>query len=173
MISTVIMNLQFTKCLQILRLEVGAPSLGRQSWWEGAGRVVAETPSLLSKHLTKIPPFQTLFITWKWKWETLSRVWLFVTPWSSPGQNTGVSSLSLLQGIFPTQELNSGLLHCRRILYRLSHKGRLFVTPWSSPGQNTGVGSLSLLQRIFPTQELNQGLLRCRRILYQLSYQGS
>ena len=132
MISTVIMNLQFTKCLQILRLEVGVPSLGRQSWWEGAGRVVAETPSLLSKHLTKIPPFQTLFITWKWKWETLSRVWLFVTPWSSPGQNTGVSSLSLLQGIFPTQELNPGLLHCRRILYRLSHKGSPRILEWEA-----------------------------------------
>ena len=44
-------------------------------------------------------------------------------PWNSPGQNTGVGSLSLLQGIFPTQGLNPGLLHCRRILYQLSHKG--------------------------------------------------
>ena len=44
------------------------------------------------------------------------------SPWNSPGQNTGVGSLSLLQGIFPTQGLNPGLLHCRRILYQLSHK---------------------------------------------------
>ena len=44
--------------------------------------------------------------------------------WSSPGQNTGVGSLSLLQGIFPTQELNWGLLHCRQILYQLSYQGR-------------------------------------------------
>ena len=36
--------------------------------------------------------------------------------WNSPGQNTGVGSLSLLHGIFPTQESNQGLLHCRRIL---------------------------------------------------------
>ena len=43
-------------------------------------------------------------------------------PWNSPGQNTGVSSLSLLQGIFPTQGSNPGLLHCRQILYQLSHK---------------------------------------------------
>ena len=43
--------------------------------------------------------------------------------WNSPGQNTGVSSLSLLQGIFPTQVSNPGLLHCSRILYQLSHKG--------------------------------------------------
>ena len=40
----------------------------------------------------------------------------------SPGQNTGVDSLSLLQGIFPIQGSNPGLLHCRRILYQLSHK---------------------------------------------------
>ena len=42
--------------------------------------------------------------------------------WNSPGQNIGVGSLSFLQGIFPTQGLNPGLLHCRRILYQLSHK---------------------------------------------------
>ena len=34
-------------------------------------------------------------------------------PWDSPGKNTGVVSHSLLQGIFPTQGLNPGLLHCR------------------------------------------------------------
>ena len=38
-------------------------------------------------------------------------------------KNTGVGSLSLLQGIFPTQELNQGLLHCRQILYQLSYQG--------------------------------------------------
>ena len=37
---------------------------------------------------------------------------------------TGVGSLSLLQGIFPTQGLSPGLPHCRWILYQLSHKGR-------------------------------------------------
>ena len=45
------------------------------------------------------------------------------SPWNSPGQNTGVSSFSLLQGIFPTQGLKPGLLHCRQILYELSHQG--------------------------------------------------
>ena len=44
------------------------------------------------------------------------------SPWNSPGQNTGVGSLCLLQGIFPTQGSNPGLLHCRQILYQLSHK---------------------------------------------------
>ena len=42
--------------------------------------------------------------------------------WDSPDQNTGVGSLSLLQGIFPTQGSNSGLPHCRQTLYQLSHK---------------------------------------------------
>ena len=45
------------------------------------------------------------------------------SPWNSPGWNTGVGSLSLLQGIFPTQVSNPGLLHGRQILYQLSHKG--------------------------------------------------
>ena len=45
------------------------------------------------------------------------------SPWNSPGQKTGVGSLSLLQGIFPTQESNPGLLHCRWLLYQLRHKG--------------------------------------------------
>ena len=44
------------------------------------------------------------------------------SPWNSPGQNTGVGSLSLLQGIFLTQGWNPGLLHCRQILYQLNHK---------------------------------------------------
>ena len=43
--------------------------------------------------------------------------------WNSPGQNTGVGSLSLHQGIFPMQGSNPGLLHCRQILYPLSPKG--------------------------------------------------
>ena len=38
-------------------------------------------------------------------------------------KNTGVGSLSLLQGIFPTQEWDQGLLHCRQILYQLSYQG--------------------------------------------------
>ena len=41
------------------------------------------------------------------------------SPWSSPGQNTGVASHSLLQGIFPTQGSNPGLLHCRQVPYQL------------------------------------------------------
>ena len=47
-------------------------------------------------------------------------------PWDSPGKNTGVGCHFLLQGIFPAQRLNLGLLHCRQILYRLGHQGVSF-----------------------------------------------
>ena len=52
------------------------------------------------------------------------------SPWNSPGQNTGVGSLSLLQGIFPTQGSNPGLLHCRLILYQMSHKESPRILEW-------------------------------------------
>ena len=84
------------------------------------------------------------------------------SPWNSPGQNTGMGSLSLLQGIFLGIEPRSPTLQADSL-------------PAQSQGKpkNTGVGSLSLLQGIFPTQESNRGLLNCRWILYPLSYQGS
>ena len=46
-------------------------------------------------------------------------------PSEPPGKpmSTGVGNLSLLQGIFPTQESNKGLLYCRQILYQLSYQG--------------------------------------------------
>ena len=50
----------------------------------------------------------------------------------SPGKNTGVGSHSLLQGIFPTQGLNPGLLHGRQILYHLSHELSLARTSSSA-----------------------------------------
>ena len=45
------------------------------------------------------------------------------SPWNAPGQSTGVGSLPLLKGIFPTQGSNPGLLHCRWILYQLGYEG--------------------------------------------------
>ena len=51
-------------------------------------------------------------------------------PWNFPCQNTGMGSLSLLQGIFPTQGSNPGLPHCRRFLYQLSHKGSPGILQW-------------------------------------------
>ena len=72
---------------------------------------------------------------WKWS-ESCSVVsdslWPdgLCSPWNSPGQNTGVGSLSVLQGIFPTQGSNPGLSHCRQILYQLSHKGSPTIREW-------------------------------------------
>ena len=74
------------------------------------------------------------------------------SPWNSPGQNTGVGSLSLLQGIFPTQGLNPGLPHCRQILYWLSQKQRPRILQWvaypfssrsSQPRNWTGVSCIA------------------------------
>ena len=51
-----------------------------------------------------------------------------LSPWNSPGQNTGVGSLSLLQGISPTQESNRGLLHYRRILNQLRRVDCIYMS---------------------------------------------
>ena len=86
-------------------------------------------------------------------WKSLSRVRLLwphglYSPRSSPGQNTGVGSLSLLQGIFPSQGSNQSLPHCKQILYQLSHKGSPRILVWvafpfsrgsSRPRNRTGV----------------------------------
>ena len=52
------------------------------------------------------------------------------SPWNFPGKNTGVGSLSLLRGIFPTWGSNPGLPYCMRILYQLSHKGSPRILEW-------------------------------------------
>ena len=72
-------------------------------------------------------------------------LWLqgLYSPWNSPGQATGVSGLSLLQGIFPTQGLNPSLPHCRLILYQLSHKG----SPQLVGGVCSSLGSVSPQQK--------------------------
>ena len=54
------------------------------------------------------------------------------SPWTSPGQNNGVGSLPLLQGIFLTQESNWGLLHCRRILYQLNYQRSPETRMWDT-----------------------------------------
>ena len=91
------------------------------------------------------------------------------SPWNSPGQNSGVGSLSLLQGIFPTQGSSQPRDRTRSPILQVDS------LPAEPQGKlkNTGVGSLFLLQKIFLTQESNQGLLHCRWIFYQLRYQGS
>ena len=61
-----------------------------------------------------------------WKWKSLNPVQLR----NCPGQNTGLGSLSLLQGIFPTQGSDPALLHCRWILYQLRHQGSPRILEW-------------------------------------------
>ena len=77
----------------------------------------------------------------------------FFTSWAmGEAQNTGVGSLSLLQRIFLTQEWNQGLLHCRQILYQLSHKGSPIILEWAAypfsrgsvwPRDRTGVSCIA------------------------------
>ena len=79
------------------------------------------------------------------------------SPWNSPGQNTGVGSLSLLQGIFPTQGLNPGLLHCQWLLYQLSHKGSPRIlervpSPANLPNLGIKPGSPALQADSLPTE---------------------
>ena len=75
-----------------------------------------------------------LLLMQKVKVKLLSHARLFATPWTVActkllhprdfqGKNTGVGCHFLLQGIFPTQGSNPGLLHCRQRLYLLSHQG--------------------------------------------------
>ena len=73
------------------------------------------------------------------------------SPWNCPGQNTGVGSLSLLHGIFPTQGSNLGLPHCRWILYQLNHKG----SPISL--ENSGKNSLGNISQLNPIKLIHHG----------------
>ena len=70
----------------------------------------------------------------------------------SPGKNTGVGCHTLLQEIFPTQESNPGLPHCRQVLYCLSHQGNSRILKWiaypfsresSQPRDRTGVSCIA------------------------------
>ena len=65
----------------------------------------------------------------------------------------GVGSLSLLQGIFPTQGSNPGLLPCRQILYQLSHKGS--PSTWVNPGTKDTVVECSHERILGPEQPLH------------------
>ena len=74
------------------------------------------------------------------------------SPWNFPGQNTGMGSFSLLQGIFPMQGSNPVLLHYKWILYQLSHKGSQRILEWvaylfssgsSWPRNQTGVSCMT------------------------------
>ena len=104
--------------------------------------------------------FQARVLEWgatAFSGKSLSRVQLLrphglYSLWHSLGQNTGVGSFSLPQGIFLTQGSNSGLPHCRKILYQLSHQGNPSIPEWvaypissrpSRPRNRTGVSCIA------------------------------
>ena len=81
------------------------------------------------------------------------------SPWNSPGQNSEVGSLSLLQGILPTQGSNPGLQHCRRILYQLSQReaqenwsGLPIPSPADPPNPGIESGNPALQVDSLPTE---------------------
>ena len=80
-------------------------------------------------------------------------------PWNSPGQNTGVGSLSLLQGIFPTQGLNPGLLPCRWILYQLSHQGSPRILEWVAYPFSSGSWVSCFAGGFFTNSAIREALL--------------
>ena len=103
------------------------------------GKAILTSSSLLSEKsgLESWTPPHILSLSSHWKWsESLSvvsdslRLHGLYSSWNSPGQNTGEGSLSLPQGIFPTQESNPGLPYCRQILYQLSHQGSPRILEW-------------------------------------------
>ena len=99
-------------------------------------------------------------ITHQWKWKSLSCVQLFATPWTIQSMELSRPEycLSFLQGIFPTQGSNPGLLHCRWILYQLSQKGSPRILEWVAYPFSSGsywpieLGSPALQANSLPTE---------------------
>ena len=100
------------------------------------------------------------------------------SPWHSSGQNTAVGSLSLLQGIFPTQGSIPGLLHCRWIIYHLSHKGNPRIQEWVAypfssgspqPRNLTGVSCLAGGFTSSATRKVTQSNLQIQCNFYQIT----
>ena len=99
----------------------------------GSSRPRDRTQASIARRFFTIWAAREALICIKWKWsvaQSCPALWPheLSSPWNSPGQNTGVGSLSLLQQIFPTQGSNPGLPHCRWILRQLSHRGSPICT---------------------------------------------
>ena len=84
----------------------------------------------------------------------------------SPGKNTGVGCHALLQGIFPTQGSNPGLLHCRWILYRLSHQESPKEQNWDLHFEQT-LSTFPISLEVLSECVLGLGVgLRCPRSVF-------
>ena len=128
-------------CFQGNHSNHSTPSLCPNHWcWRSCSWPVLRR---LKDFLDLTPKHYVLFIIRGWNAKvgsqgseshsvTSDSLWPHVlySPWNSPGQNIGVGSLSLLQGIFLTQGSNPGLPHCRWILYQLSYKGSPRILEW-------------------------------------------
>ena len=145
--------------------------MDRGAWWaivHGVSKSQTQLNNLtcmhaLSKHRNSLTTsninLQVTMVLNRWKWSESHSVvsdslWPhgLHSPWDSPGQYTRVGSCSLLQGIFPTQGSNPGLLHCGLIPYQLSHKGSPRLLEWaaypfssrsSQPRNRTGVSCIA------------------------------
>ena len=168
-------NAQLHVCYLCLSYQVVAPWRGlraclKASWWllrsfwgEMQIEVVnCESVQLLSCILLFVTPW------------TVGQSARLLYPWNSPGMNTGVVCHSLLQGIFLTQRLDPGLLHCRLILYCLSHQGspdksRFFISSSSLVIlMNEHSDRIMISGRIFPYQSF-QG--RCEKYsIFKIHY---
>ena len=150
--------------------------------------------STILKEMDSIGGLTALLPDLLWKCEVKVKVaqscLTLYSPWNSPGQNTGVGRLSLLQGIFPTQGLNAGLPHCRRILYQLSHKVSPRILEWvtypfasiSSQPRNrnrvsciagrflTNWANIKPKMSLIQSQEVNN--VQCKRALLKLPVLG-
>ena len=87
------------------------------------------------------------------------------SPWNSPCQNTGVGSLSLLHGIFPTQGSNLGLPHCRQILYQLNKGSPISL-------ENSGKNSLGNIGQLSPIKLIHHGQFQEHMVdlTYKINY---
>ena len=95
------------------------------------------------------------------------------SPWNSLGQNTGVGSFSLLQGIFPIQGSSPGVPHCRQILYQLSHKGSPRILEWiaysffsrsSQPRNQTGISGIAAAAAAAAAKSIQSCQILCNPI---------
>ena len=125
------LKLSGTNCLKC------APSSSFTNVRHAQPSVISFFPLVLGASKSPLVSTRGVPLILKWKRRSLSRVRLFVTPWtiqslefSRPEYWSGKDPLSLLQGIFPTQGSNPGVPHCGQILYQLSHKGSPRILEW-------------------------------------------
>ena len=89
----------------------------RETWTERSQSTQALSSEMINQSRTVRECYCIRLLATPWTIATR-----LLCPWDSPGKETGVLSHSLLQGIFPTQGLNLGLLHCRQFLNHRSHR---------------------------------------------------